>query len=358
MQARAISSLFDKTRLLITEWNPPVPTGLTPLTGNSMQVEVLPRTLGGRLHKILLLVWLPLHLPRIWKEIRRADIIHTPVPGDVGGIGLLLALIQRKRIFVRHCGTWGEPVTISDRILLWLLEKIADEKRVIVFATGGAETPPSRKNPHIQWIFSTTLTQRELEETPRAQAWQRGQVLRLVTVARLSEGKNIQSLIRALPALLKAIPNLHLDILGDGEFRPILEHETSTLQLSNHITFHGNVNHEGVLQTLSRSHLFVFPTRTKEGFPKSVLEALACGLPVIATRVSVIPQLLQNGCGILLDETTPKAVTDAVLEITSNVEEMNQRREFARQAAQGYTLEAWAEAIGTRLRAAWGELKT
>lgn len=356
-QMESLARLFHAARIMLLIRNEPAPQGCVPLGGENVSIFALPEPRGSDLRrKLSLLFWLPRYLPRMWREISQADVIHVPVPGDVGFIGLLLALIQRKRLFIRHCGTWGEPITLADKILLWLLEKIADERRVIVFATGGAEAPPSRKNPHIRWIFATTLTQREIDETPRAPTWDGKSALRLVTVGRLSENKNIQSILRALPALQKTLPNLHLDILGEGVYRSALELETHNLQLSSAVTFHGNVSHERVLQILSQSHLFVFPTRVKEGFPKALLEALACGLPSIATRVSVIPQLLQNGSGIALDETTPQAVADAVLKMTSNPEEMNQRRSLARRAAQGYTLEAWGQTIGDRLRAAWGNL--
>jgi glycosyltransferase involved in cell wall biosynthesis len=286
----------------------------------------------------------------------QADAVHAAVPGDVGSIGLVVALIQKKRLFVRHCGTYGEPVTISDRLLLWLLESIASPKRVVL-ATGGSDSPPSRTNPSIQWIFSTTLTKAELDHFPPARAWSPGAPLRLITVCRLVEGKNVQSVLSALPLIQAAETNIHLDILGDGEYRPALEKLADELGICDIVTFHGNVNHERVLQQLSQSHIFVFPTRVKEGFPKAVLEAQACGLPVIATRVSVIPELLKNGSGCLLEDTIPQAVAEAISKLLSGWESLPRMGCLARESARGYTLEAWGGAIGDRLQAAWGPLR-
>lgn len=356
-QMQAISQLFDETRLLITQPGPPKPANLILLQGHNLSVRTLPSPGSGRWHKLKLIPWALKNLFIIWREMAQADAVHAAVPGDVGSIGMVVALLQRKRLFVRHCGTFGEPVTISDHILLWMLERIASEKRV-VFATGGSDTPPSNKNPNIKWIFSTTLTQAELEQTPKADAWSPDKPLRLIVVCRLAEGKNVQAILRALPAICETIPNIHLGILGDGEYRSTLENLTTELQLINSVTFHGNVNHESVLQSLSNSHIFVFSTRVKEGFPKAVLEALACGLPVIATRVSVIPQLLKNGSGILLDDTSAPAVANAILDLLAVPEKLAQMGALAREAAQGYTLEAWGETIGQRLRAAWGSLKS
>jgi glycosyltransferase involved in cell wall biosynthesis len=305
--------------------------------------------------KIQMLIWLPRHLPLIWGEVRRADAVHTPVGGDIGIIGILVALAQRKPLFVRHCGTWGAPASPVDRLLQRFLERIACGRNVVL-ATGWADDPPSETNPNISWIFSTTLTQAELERIPMERAWSPDVPLRLITVGRLSEPKNVQAVICSLPLIQQKYPGTHFDILGDGEYRPALECLTADWGLINSVTFHGNVSHEDVMKALSQAHLFVFPSR-REGFPKAVVEALACGLPVVATRVSVIPHLLENGSGLLLNDTTADAVVQAVLAITSNPDQLAKTSALACEAAQGYTLEAWGAVIGDRLRAAWGFLK-
>jgi glycosyltransferase involved in cell wall biosynthesis len=302
-----------------------------------------------------LLVWILYNLRTLWQEIRHADALHVAVPG-IGGVAILLGLLQRKRLFIRHCGTWDQPVTPANHALLWLLEKIGSDNNM-VFATGGSDSPPSRNNPHIHWIFSTTLTKAELECIPPAHAWRPGQSLRMITVCRLAEGKNVQSILEAVPLIGEEVTDIHLDILGDGEYRPVLEKLATELRIHDKVTFHGNVDHERVLQELSRSHLFVFPTRVKEGFPKAVLEAQACGLPVVATRVSVIPEMLKNGCGCLLDDTTSQAVAKAVLNLLATPEALPQMGCLAHEAAQDFTLEAWGETIGKRLQAAWGPLR-
>ncbi len=369
-QMQAISELFDQTTLMVPIRAAPLPDGARPLTGHNLRVHPLPEPTGTDLRrKIALLAWLPRHLPEIWREVRRADAVHAPVPGDIGTIGLLVALAQRKPLFVRHCGTWGEPVTLADRFLLWLLERIAGGRNVVL-ATGGADTPPSKKNPNIHWIFSTTLTGKEITNIPVASPWHSGQTLRLVTVGRLSAGKNIESVIRALSILnlnnsplpaggglgVRSDTILHLDILGDGEARASLEELTADLQLNEMVTFHGNVPHAEVLRILSGSHLFVFPTRVKEGFPKAVLEAMACGLPVIASNISVIPHLIRD-CGIVLEDTRPQAVVEAVAQLISDEKRLAEMSARARRNAQGYTLERWREEIRAHLEAAWGSLR-
>ena len=144
-----------------------------------------------------MLTWLPRYLPRLWDAVRRADAVHALVPGDLGTIGILIALAQGKRLFVRHCGTWGNRTTMADRFLHRLLERIAGGQRVVM-ATGGGSAPPSTGNPAIRWIGSTTLTEAELAGIPEPASWRPGEILRLVTVGRLTPGKNTAATIQAL----------------------------------------------------------------------------------------------------------------------------------------------------------------
>lgn len=352
-QMAAISSLFQSTALAVPIQSTPLPAGAIPLHGKNICILPLaePPGLGWR-RKLGMIPWFARHATRLWRAVGAADAIHTPVGGDIGTIGIFLALLRSKPLFVRHCGTWGQPISTVDWLLHRLLEAIAGGRNVVL-ATGGAENPPSARNPHIRWIFSTSLSDSEIAVLHLASAWDGRSPLRLVTVGRLAEAKNIQSLLRTLPAVREKIPTLHLDILGDGEHRPALQHLTFNLQLSNFVTFHGNLSHERVLEILSGSHLFVFPSY-REGFPKAALEAAAAGLPVIATRTSVLPQLFRAGGALLLGDPSPEALSTAILQVTRDPADMAAMGRLSRQAVQGYTLEAWAREIGVHLEKAWG----
>lgn len=357
-QIQAICELFDETKLINLLRGPPAPTGGEPLRGENLGVYPLKEPPGTDWkRKLSHFWWLPLHLGTLWTEIKKADVVHAIVPGDFGTIGILVGLLQRKRIFVRYCGTWGQPATAMDHFLFWLLEKIAGGRNVVL-ATGGGERAPSGKNPEINWIFSTTLSEKELREIPSKRPWSKGQHLKLVTVGRLSPGKNTEATIRALPLISKEYSDLSLDIIGDGPCRKPLQALSDELGLSNVVKFHGNLPHFGVMRILAASDLFLFPTRVKEGFPKAVLEAMACALPVIATRISVIPYIIGNHSGITLPEPNPKFVSQAVLRLVSNEELFRQLSARARETSRMYTLEAWQNAIREKLEESWGNLKS
>ena len=356
-QMQVISELFSESILMLPRRATPPPEGIKPLVGHNLRVLSLEEPVGLNLkRKIALLSWLPRNLIYIWRTVRTTDAVHAPVPGDIGTIGILVALAQRKPLFVRHCGTWGEPVTIADRFLLWLLERIAGGRNVVM-ATGGSDDPPSLKNPAISWISSTTLSEAELVAMPDPQPWRKGQPLRLVTVGRLSTGKNSEAVIWALPVIRQHYPQTSLDVVGDGPCLGPLKALAQTLGIAEAVTFHGNVAHEQVLKILSDAHLFVFPTRVKEGFPKAVVEAMACGLPVIATAVSVLPHLIGSQNGLLLAATDYEAVAEAVKVMIADDRRLAEMSISARETSRDYTLERWQDTIRRRLTASWGSLR-
>ena len=358
LQMTVLSQLFDSTAVLVPILPAPLPDGTCVLDGRNLRVVPLTRPSGaGCKRKFNWLAWLPRNLPRIWREVALADAVHAPVPGDVGTFGILVALAQRKPLFVRHCGTWAEPTTAADRSLFWLLEHIAGDRNVVL-ATGADTARPSVRNPNIDWIFATTLTQAEWSSLPQHRPWRRGEPFRWITVGRMSPEKNVDSVLRALAIVRQDAPEVSLDVVGDGVCLPALKQLAVDLGLEQVVRFHGNLSHDDVMRALTESHLFVFPTRNKEGFPKAVLEALACGLPVVATAVSVIAHLLKNGAGILLTDSGPEAVATAARQWMSDERRLANASLAAREASREYTLERWRDQIASRLRARWGPLRS
>jgi glycosyltransferase involved in cell wall biosynthesis len=267
---------------------------------------------------------------------------------------MLLAVALRKPLFVRHCGNWLKPVTTAEHFWKWFMEKFAGTRNVML-ATGGAPGPPSASNSNIRWIFSTSLSTQELKTCSlRRESLPRGQV-RLIIACRQDSEKGSGIVIESLSNIQRDFPQVTLDILGDGPALGDLKRLAVKSQVSNKVTFHGKVNHRRVIELLQNADLFCYPTRASEGCPKVVLEALACGLPVITTKVSVLPQLIASGCGSLLEEATPAALAREVCKILSNEELYCEMSSQAVKTAGHYSLEQWRDGIGYELRAAWAE---
>jgi len=137
--------------------------------------------------------------------------------------------------------------------------------------------------------------------------------------------------------------------------RPHGQATAAAAGVADTVIFHGRVDHDGVMARLAACHAFVFPTRVAEGFPKAVLEAMASALPVIASRVSVIPELLKDGAGVLLDATDGPAVSEALAGLLARPDALPAMGQAARAASLAFTLEHWRDTIAGRLEAAWGQ---
>jgi len=355
-QLKALSELFDETRLLVPCHPRVNRTGEIALEGDNLSVVPLSlRSGSGFSSKLSFMPWLLLNCGEILRELRRADAVHAPIPGDVGTVGMLGGWLCRKPLFVRHCGNWLTVSTGADRFWHWFMERFAGGRNVML-ATGGAFGAPSRKNARIRWIFSSSLSERELGSCGRERAFPASGGMRLITVGRQDGGKGTDALIKALGSIQNRYPEAFLDVLGDGSTLPGLRRLAAQLGLSDKVRFHGKVNHEAVLGFLQQADLFCLPSAS-EGFPKAVVEALACGLPAVATRVSVLPQLLGSGCGVLIDEATPEAVACGIRQAMSYPARYEAMSRKAITTACQYSLEAWRDTIGGYLAAAWGPLR-
>lgn len=347
MQMKALSELFERTYLLV-----PIYAGRSEgeiaLTGNGLRVIALSPPLGrGIVRKLLFPVWVLRNLPTVIYYTLKADVVHTPIPGDVGTIGMLLAALFRKRLFIRHCGNWLAQKTLAERFWKWFME-LAAGGRTLCLATGGSDAPPSVRNPHLRWIFSTSLT---AEELTRYGAVRRlsGRA-RLVIVCRQDKEKGTGVVIESLPEILKRYPEASLEVVGDGPAMGYFQELAGRLSVTDRVTFHGKLNHEGVMRVLQSSDIFCYPTAASEGFPKVVLEALASGLPVITTGVSVLPLLVAGGGGILLQKRDARELAEAVCSLMANPVRYEQMSFVALETARRYSLESWRDTIADHLR--------
>ncbi len=352
-QMNAISELFDETEIFCLLQRGVPPAGHQALKGPGMTVRPRSAPIGrGQVRKLLMPLWVARNGAGLWRMARDADAVHAVLLGDIGALGLTAALALRKPLFARHCGMWTYSETLAARITKRILIACAGGWNVVM-ATGGGDQSPEPSNPAIEWIFATGLSEEDFRRMPVSRAWQAGSRLKLVTVGRLSRGKNVDVCIRALPIIQGEVPEVSLTVVGDGQELKALKALTSELGVPGTVRFVGNQPREEVFRILAESHIFVFPSAA-EGFPKAVLEAMACGLPVVASRVSVLPHLLADGCGELLAGTTADDVAEAVIRLAGDPERMAAMGRAARERARGYTLERWRDLIGERLEAAWG----
>jgi glycosyltransferase involved in cell wall biosynthesis len=135
----------------------------------------------------------------------------------------------------------------------------------------------------------------------------------VVTVARLSPEKDVANLVRAAAIAARRAPDLKVEVAGGGACREELDRLAAELGVADRVTFLGEVR--DVPAVLRRARMFVLPSRS-EGIPLTVLEAMARGLPVVATRVGGLPEVVEHGAsGLLVPPADPAALADAIVRI-------------------------------------------
>lgn len=138
----------------------------------------------------------------------------------------------------------------------------------------------------------------------------------LCNVGRLTPQKNHKMLIEAFSIARKKNSNLRLLIVGDGELREELENQVVQKQLKSSIQFLGT--RSDIPNILSNVDAFVLTSKF-EGLPLSLLEAMAAGLPVIATKVGGVPDIINhNRNGILVESNDIKGFAEAILKLVNN----------------------------------------
>jgi len=146
----------------------------------------------------------------------------------------------------------------------------------------------------------------------------------ITTVAVLREPKGIQFMINALPAILEKHPNVTYLIIGEGSYRAPLQNLIMERKLNEHVIMTGH--RTDIPEILALSDLFVLPS-LGDALPTVLIEALAAGIPIVATEVGGIPEIIQKGInGLLVPPASSEKLAYACLELI-------QQGELARKLA-------------------------
>ena len=149
------------------------------------------------------------------------------------------------------------------------------------------------------------------------------EIWELISVARLVEFKGLEYSIRAISILQSRGRNVRLTIVGDGPLRKDLVKLSKELNVTESIIMAGATAHDKIPELLWKSNLFLISSiidrqgRT-EGFGAVILEAMAAGLPVVASAVGGIVDIVNESNGVLIPEKDPKLIADAIEMILVN----------------------------------------
>jgi len=168
-------------------------------------------------------------------------------------------------------------------------------------------------------------------------------------ISRLSREKNVALLLRAFAHVAKEVPEAKLGVYGDGPEREELAALAETLGIGAKTTFFGHVPEAG--SRCGEFDVLAVPS-SRESFGLAALEAMACGTPIVATKVGGLPELILDGeTGMLVPPEDERAMADALLKILRD-------RDLAARLGGAGRSRAIADFSEKKMQAAWIELSS
>lgn len=182
---------------------------------------------------------------------------------------------------------------------------------------------------------------------PRSQHFH--QPARLGMVARLETHKDQPTLIRAVALLQDQGQDVELSLIGEGSRRAELEVLIAELQLTDRVQLLGT--RRNIPTLLAQLDVFVFSARPDEGFGIALAEAMAAGVPIVATDVGACREVLEGDrCGWLVEPGNPLALAEAIRAVLADPASAQRRVHAARQRAlDTFSVAAMADAYGHEL---------
>jgi glycosyltransferase involved in cell wall biosynthesis len=162
------------------------------------------------------------------------------------------------------------------------------------------------------------------------------------TVGSLNIQKDTTTLVRAMEKILKKLPKAKLVIVGSGPLRQKLEQLAKKLKIDQQVIFTGSL--QGISGIIQLFTIFVLPSKS-EAFGISILEAMRAGVPVIATRVGGIPEVvIANKNGILVDPGNPKLLSAAIMKLLNDKKLQNKLIAGGRETVKDFSVTRMAQA--------------
>jgi len=277
-------------------------------------------------------------LPIVHRKIlKKVDILKTNQMSAAFS-AVLAKIIYRKRLVARTGFVWSifvatehpkSPMKLLTRGIERLTYKLADA--AITSSVNGFDYIEQNYHPR-RHLFITNYVETGVfkpMDIPKKQG-------SICFVGSLGKQKNTQALLEALSGL-----PYHLDIIGSGPLSTQL-HEMAQNN-SVKASFLGNVPNHKLPELLNQHELFILPSLW-EGMPKTLLEAMACGLPVIGTNVTGINEVIKDGENGILCDTDPDSIRQAIIRLMED-EELKKRlgRNARKTIEQDYSLERLVE---------------
>ncbi len=282
---------------------------------------------------------------------RRQDVVHSYGYPTIwwGTLAALKARSGSRVIAIQAWDTWkGRTEILLDRAQVPAIHlAIADGEGARRYAVAQQRLPPERTRTVYDGVDPAELAPTRPREATRISLGVSGDGPAIGVVARLDDVHKGQSvLLRAAPRILADAPGATFVLVGDGADRDGLETLAQRTGVAERVQFPGTRTDLG--DVLSALDLLVIPSVRFESVPKILLEGMAAGCPIVASRVGDIPELLDDGLnGRLVPPGDPEMLADAIVACLADPAAAAALGARARETviAKGLTLEATATAL-------------
>jgi glycosyltransferase involved in cell wall biosynthesis len=292
-------------------------------------------SIGGRLRSALN------NASFVFRHLRNGSVLIAYVPGVVSLLPVALAILFRRPFAVVVVGDPSEALArdivpgiagrVARAVIPYVQRQACLRSDVARFVT---ETALQRRYPTGVRTETFALSDVVIEDVddPR-RAPDPTEPLRLVTVASLDRPyKGISDLLSAVQIAQGCGRRLRLSVVGDGTLREELEREACRRGVD--AIFHGHVSAEQVKGLLRESDVFLLASWT-EGQPRALFEAMACGLPVVATAVGGVSDVVSSE--YLVPPRHPELLAMALRRLTSNPEKFEEQARRSVEVADSVT---------------------
>ena len=291
------------------------------------------------------LIVVPRIVWKIYQTMKNADHIHLRCPGNIGLLGCLVQILfPAKPKTAKYAGNWdlNTKQPLSYRLQKWILSNTFLTKNMQVLVYGEWEN--STKN--IKSFFTASYFEKDkIDVNPRKLEGK----ISFLFIGTLSNGKQPLYAIHLIERLHKNANNVQLTLYGEGKERTMIENYISENKLDNIIFLKGNQNQETIIKAYCENHFVILPSLS-EGWPKALAEGMFWGCLPIATKVSCVPNMLENGRrGILLDLKLNQDVQNVEQILKDNPlyqDKVNKAVQWSRQ----FTMDVFEEEIKLLLK--------
>lgn len=222
---------------------------------------------------------------------------RTPLVLQVHGIDVWQPVPRAKHWIHKVDAVWSVSALTRDRMNAWA--KLPESKYTVIPNTIHAE--------------QYGLAPKRADLVKRHGLEERKVIVTLARLAGFDRYKGIDEILEVMPLLLTHVPDLVYMVLGDGDDQPRLEAKARSLGIANKVIFVGFIDESDKADYLRLADAFVLPGR-REGFGIVYLEAMACGIPVVGSKLDGSREALRDGMlGELVDPADPRSLQPGIL---------------------------------------------